>query len=472
MTGRRRAELSSRRLASSNVQMVPLLLALLVALLFTAVTASTATAAAPAAAAPAAAAAAAAAAVPPTAYPPSQLRRNASCVAAGLEPDLKPFRQVLPLPDIHGKGAGHEVFAPLFASSSLSPTAAPDATVRQAVVFIHGAAGDANVYFCDGFAAAAKAAPGTLVIAPWFGKEQLTAAEWTGRAAAGPLGSAFYASTPAGGVGWLGGGDNAGPVPFTTSFDVLDAIVNTLGAARAEGRFPSLERVVVNGFSAGGQMVSRWAVFSPPSFVGGLPARVIAADGSSYMYLDATRPAPPCSPLYDTGTDHSCGEFVIPVADGGANACAGYDEYKYGLQVTAAAAESSMYLAEYAASPTKLAAAVSAFLHTKDVRFIFGARDVCNCNIEGYTNRPDACYHSNAHCTPNTHGGTVDGHSCCDTWPDTATGNLCAHTCEAMLQGSNRLQRGINYVSHLRKLSGSPEHPLMGFFNGGHNNSG
>eukprot|EP01046_Picozoa_sp_COSAG06_P077843 COSAG06_NODE_25544_length_634_cov_0.958879_1_plen_143_part_01 len=143
--------------------MVPLLL---VALLFTAVTASTATAAAPAAAAPAAAPpAAAAAAVPPTAYPPSQLRRNASCVAAGLEPDLKPFRQVLPLPNIHGKGAGHEVFAPLFASSSLSPTAAPDATVRQAVVFIHGAAGDANVYFCDGFAAAAKAAPGTLVIA-------------------------------------------------------------------------------------------------------------------------------------------------------------------------------------------------------------------------------------------------------------------------------------------------------------------
>ena len=35
-----------------------------------------------------------------------------------------------------------------------------------------------------------------------------------------------------------------------------------------------------------------------------------------------------------------------------------------------------------------------------------------------------------------------------------------------MLQGTNRLQRGINYVDDLRKLSGSVDHPL-GFFSGG-----
>ena len=111
-------------------------------------------------------------------------------------------------------------------------------------------------------------------------------------------------------------------------------------------------------------------------------------------------------------------------------------------------------------------------LHRKDVRFIFGARDVCQCNILGYKNRPDACYHSDAQCSPNVYGGTIDGHTCCDTWPDTTTSNLCAHTCEAMLQGSNRLQRGINYVAYLRQLSGNAERPRMGFFEGGHNNSG
>ena len=113
-----------------------------------------------------------------------------------------------------------------------------------------------------------------------------------------------------------------------------------------------------------------------------------------------------------------------------------------------------------------------AFLHRKDVRFIFGARDVCQCNIQGYENRPDDCYHSGAQCSPNEHGGTIDGHTCCDTWPDTTNSNLCAHTCEAMLQGSNRLQRGINYVAYLRQLSGNAERPQMGFFDGGHNNSG
>ena len=56
--------------------------------------------------------------------------------------------------------------------------------------------------------------------------------------------------------------------------------------------------------------------------------------------------------------------------------------------------------------------------------------------------------------------------SALDTYPDTTSGNLCAHTCEAMLQGTNRLQRGINYVDDLRKLSGSVDHPL-GFFSGG-----
>jgi hypothetical protein len=115
---------------------------------------------------------------------------------------------------------------------------------------------------------------------------------------------------------------------------------------------------------------------------------------------------------------------------------------------------------------------VQAFLHHKDVRFIFGARDVCQCNIPGYQNRPDACYHSGAQCSPNEHGGTIDGHTCCDTWPDTTSSNLCAHSCEAMLQGSNRLQRGINYVAYLRQLSGNAERPQMGFFDGGHNNSG
>ena len=294
-------------------------------------------------------------------YPPAQLRKTASCLAAGLDPQLVPYRQALPLPDTYAKGKDHAAFAPLFASASLNPNSRPNLKVQQAVVFIHGAAGDANVYFCDGYAAAKTAtgsAGSVLVIAPWFGNTQVSAIEWTGQPVVGANLSAFYASGH-GGVGWLGGGDNTGaPVPSTTSFDVLDCIVNALGAARAEGRFPNLQRVVINGFSAGGQMVSRWAVFSPPEFYGALPVRVIAADGSSYMYLDAKRPVSSCSSLRDTGVNHTCHMFAVPTDQNVTAPCAGYDQYKYGLQVTAAA-RSSMYLARFADNPDKLGSAIS-----------------------------------------------------------------------------------------------------------------
>jgi hypothetical protein len=303
--------------------------------------------------------AAAGRAIKTAAYPPAQLRRTASCLAAGLDPQLVPYRQALPLPDTYAKGKDHGAFAPLFASASLNPQSRRSVNVQQAVVFVHGAAGDANVYFCDGYAAA-KTATGSvgsvLVIAPWFGNTQVSAVEWTGQAAVGGANvSAFYASGHSG-VGWLGGGDNTASVPSTTSFDVLDGIVNALGAARAEGRFPNLQRVVINGFSAGGQMVSRWAVFSPPVFYGALPVRVIAADGSSYMYLDGKRPVLSCSPLLDTGVNHTCHEFAVPTSV--TAPCAGYDQYKYGLQV-AAAAQSSMYLARFEEDPDKLGPAVS-----------------------------------------------------------------------------------------------------------------
>lgn len=36
--------------------------------------------------------------------------------------------------------------------------------------------------------------------------------------------------------------------------------------------------------------------------------------------------------------------------------------------------------------------------------------------------------------------------------------------------GTNRLQRGINYIGHLRKLSQQAHHPQLSFFDGGHDN--
>ena len=76
-------------------------------------------------------------------------------------------------------------------------------------------------------------------------------------------------------------------------------------------------------------------------------------------------------------------------------------------------------------------------------------------------------------------GGKSRGSTSCDTWPDTGSGNALATYCEAMLMGTNRLQRGLNYVDYLRtvatehnrdgKLIADPW-PMHALFDGGHDN--
>jgi hypothetical protein len=176
-----------------------------------------------------------------------------------------------------------------------------------------------------------------------------------------------------------------------------------------------------------------------------------------------------------------------------------------------------------------LAAAVADFPY-RDVRYLLGTSDVCNCNYADYVNDETDCFPDDATCTPNDDGG--DG--CCDTYPDSTTSNalsvtcvatccapppdvsalhghvtraaamLCSRDaayrtrsnekrpdaasssgylppphpcllaicgrCESMLQGSNRLQRGLNYVSYL--ASSTPDATITyAAFDGGHNQS-
>ena len=112
------------------------------------------------------------------------------------------------------------------------------------------------------------------------------------------------------------------PARFTTSFDAIDATVAWMRASHTA----SLERVSLVGFSAGAQLLSRWAFFSSVATAGANVTAVVS-DPSSYMYLDGRRPASACSSLRDTGPAHFCTTFAAPDAA----ACPGFDNYKYGL---------------------------------------------------------------------------------------------------------------------------------------------
>ena len=74
---------------------------------------------------------------------------------------------------------------------------------------------------------------------------------------------------------------------------------------------------------------------------------------------------------------------------------------------------------------------------------------MCNCNTKGFINNVDVCYptlrESENECADNAYGGK----GCCDTYPD-STNNHLSLACEAMIQGSNRLQRGLLYMQYLR----------------------
>lgn len=278
--------------------------------------------------------------------------------------------------------------------------------------------------------------------------------------------SAFWDSSR-----WLEGGDNSPqPERFTTSFDVIDAVVAMLRAQQSSGWLPNLDQISIAGFSAGAQLVSRWAAFSPVPGV-----RTIAGDGSSYMYLDERRPTAACNALTNTGAAHTCATFAPPVSAAAA-ACPSFDLYKFGIGNLTQAAEGNMYIGQIKSAKE----VVQRFL-AKDVRFIFGTQDVCNCNSPGFTNNKSLCYPRGTTCSPDGSGGQVAGVNCCDTWPDTGSDNALATYCEAMLMGTNRLQRGLNYVDYLRKVA--TEHinirdgkliadpwPMHALFDGGHDN--
>ena len=349
-----------------------------------------------------------------------ELSDNSTCVRGGItDAMLESHRASVALQNNYGATTNASVFLPVFSSLPLDEESAAHAAVQSAVVFIHGLSGDANSYFCDGLSAVAAAGESerVLVVAPWFGDEQVTVGEWMGSSASSNV-SAYWTTSR-----WLTGGDaSPSPARFTTAFDALDDVIELL-LGSPTGLFPNLARVVIAGFSAGAQLASRHAFFSTRRDAS---VAWIISDPSSWLYLDAARPASSCCALRDTGAEHRCGDFAPPT-DATAAACPSFDDYKYGLSNLTSAAASNLYLESFAANASHVAAARKRWF-TKDVRYQLGDEDVCNCQSAGYQNPlSDVCFPSNVTCTNSEY--SWNNTACCDTYPD-GTANALSVTCE------------------------------------------
>lgn len=186
-----------------------------------------------------------------------------------------PCYQTLQLPQIGGS---------LHYYASLTPGSAGLAAPRRALIALHGHSRDAIKTF-DAALSAVRQGGGiddTLVIAPVF-QVPAQRAERCSTLGVPQAQSGDLLWTCA---AWMQGGraSNGGR---PGSFEVLDAFIDELST-----RWPSLQTITVAGFSAGAQMVQRYAAFARNRPAGAPQLRYVVADPSSWLYFDPERPMP------------------------------------------------------------------------------------------------------------------------------------------------------------------------------------
>ena len=197
----------------------------------------------------------------------------------------KPVKVVAPtMIEVPVAGEAPALF-PIYVSEDWSR---PMPALRRAVLVFHGLTRNADTYFEGALAARTKAGSagaGVLMISPQFlAVGDVEAHHLPARTLA------FNWNR------WAGGEAALMPAPVS-SFAAIDAVLTHLAD---RSRFPKLETVIVAGFSAGGQVVQRYAVVGDGETAldaAGIHVRYVVSDPSSYLHFSADRPVhdPSCA---------------------------------------------------------------------------------------------------------------------------------------------------------------------------------
>jgi hypothetical protein len=179
--------------------------------------------------------------------------------------------------------------------------------IERALIIVHGGQRDSNNYFGTAVAAAALsgALDDTVMIAPRFASQQGTCRDSLAR-------DEINWDCGEGSAGGWRGGATALSNSNITSFGVLDSLLISLGSRQM---FPNLRTIVVSGFSAGGQYVSRYALANRVHDAISVPISYVVGSPSSFAYPDATRPG--------------LGDNEFKTFD--AITCATFNDWPYGL---------------------------------------------------------------------------------------------------------------------------------------------
>jgi hypothetical protein len=191
--------------------------------------------------------------------------------------------------------------------------------LKRALILVHGANLMGGYFFRHGMAAAilAGALDNTMVVStyfldPYVGKRHPAEPEW--------LRQPNEVVWPEGHTSWRAGGTSLTD-PAVSSFDYVDEIVRRLADKK---NFPNLTKIVIAGFSAGGQYVNRYEMANKVD--GTLPGvwiSYVVGDPSSLAWPAAVRPLP----VGDASPNSPAEAYKESV---GKNATAPHTEFTYG----------------------------------------------------------------------------------------------------------------------------------------------
>jgi hypothetical protein len=210
-------------------------------------------------------------------------------------------------------GADAETLPQLLPVAANRPFDGKYTGVEHAIVAIHDFSRDANATTAMLMGLAGATNSRVIIVAPQF----LIESDLTRYGNTLPNGGRDILRWPAIG-GWESGGESsvAAGQKSISSFTALDELLLFFGE---KNLFPDLKDIVIVGHGTGADFVLRYAAFGKsPDLLdkSGTPARFVAANASSYLYLTPLRPV--------AGKPN----FATPDT----TKCQTYDSYKYGLQ--------------------------------------------------------------------------------------------------------------------------------------------
>lgn len=231
----------------------------------------------------------------------------------------------------YGKGPARSRVYSTFKLDTFNPA------IRRGLILIHGANLMAAYYFRTGTAAAllAGALDNTIVISTYFldphvGKRRPAKPAWHRQP--------NEVVWPEGRVSWRDGGISPTDSALS-SYDYVDEIVRKLADKKV---FPNLAKIVIAGFSAGGQYVNRYEMANKvDGRVKGVAISYVVADPSSFAWPAAVRPLPvgdasPGSPAEDykesTGKNATKAHTDFTYGPFNASKAPNYNRWPYGLE--------------------------------------------------------------------------------------------------------------------------------------------